>query len=138
MTVRVRFAPSPTGHLHVGNVRTALYNWLFARQNSGIFVLRIEDTDAVRSENRIQRHKVLDLETYKSVVSEVKEKTGRKGKSLFHPIRLALTARSSGPELDKLIPILEKGHQLDLPVPILPVKERVEKVYGHIRNQPGP
>lgn len=47
--VRVRFAPSPTGHLHVGNVRTAILNYLFARKNNGTFVLRIEDTDAVRS-----------------------------------------------------------------------------------------
>ncbi len=47
--VRVRFAPSPTGHLHLGNVRTALFNWLFARQQNGTFVLRIEDTDAERS-----------------------------------------------------------------------------------------
>ena len=47
--IRVRFAPSPTGHLHVGNARTALFNWLFARQNNGTFILRIEDTDAERS-----------------------------------------------------------------------------------------
>lgn len=47
--VRVRFAPSPTGHLHVGGARTALYNWLFARSLGGEFVLRIEDTDTVRS-----------------------------------------------------------------------------------------
>ena len=47
--VRVRFAPSPTGHLHVGGARTALYNWLFARHHGGSFVLRIEDTDAARS-----------------------------------------------------------------------------------------
>ena len=46
--VRVRFAPSPTGYLHVGGARTALYNWLFARQNKGVFVLRIEDTDQQR------------------------------------------------------------------------------------------
>ncbi|MCD6496703.1 MAG: glutamate--tRNA ligase [Deltaproteobacteria bacterium] len=49
MTVRVRFAPSPTGFLHIGGARTALYNWLFARKNGGAFVLRIEDTDAERS-----------------------------------------------------------------------------------------
>lgn len=48
-TVRVRFAPSPTGHLHLGNVRTALFNWLFARHQGGTFILRLEDTDAVRS-----------------------------------------------------------------------------------------
>jgi glutamyl-tRNA synthetase len=46
--VRVRFAPSPTGYPHVGNIRTALFNWLFARHNKGIFILRIEDTDQER------------------------------------------------------------------------------------------
>ncbi|GHT88600.1 glutamate--tRNA ligase 2 [Alphaproteobacteria bacterium] len=49
MTVSVRFAPSPTGVLHVGSVRTALFNWLFARHNNGKFLLRIEDTDKLRS-----------------------------------------------------------------------------------------
>ena len=49
MTVRVRFAPSPTGHLHIGGARTALFNWLFARQKGGTFLLRIEDTDEKRS-----------------------------------------------------------------------------------------
>jgi len=47
--VRVRFAPSPTGYLHIGGARTALFNWLFARQNGGTFVLRVEDTDKERS-----------------------------------------------------------------------------------------
>jgi len=49
MADRVRFAPSPTGYLHIGGVRTALYNWLWARQTGGTFVLRIEDTDLERS-----------------------------------------------------------------------------------------
>jgi glutamyl-tRNA synthetase len=49
MTTRVRFAPSPTGYLHIGGVRTALFNWLWARKNGGAFVLRIEDTDQERS-----------------------------------------------------------------------------------------
>jgi glutamyl-tRNA synthetase len=48
-TVRVRYAPSPTGHLHLGGLRTALFNWLFARHNKGVFLLRIEDTDIERS-----------------------------------------------------------------------------------------
>lgn len=47
--VRVRFAPSPTGYLHIGGARTALFNWLFARHNKGVFLLRIEDTDQQRS-----------------------------------------------------------------------------------------
>ena len=46
--VRVRFAPSPTGALHIGGVRTALYNYLFARHHGGDFILRIEDTDSQR------------------------------------------------------------------------------------------
>ncbi len=49
MTVTTRFAPSPTGHLHVGNIRTALHNWLLAKQAGGRFMLRIDDTDAERS-----------------------------------------------------------------------------------------
>src|SRR6266566_9056694 len=48
-TVRVRFAPSPTGSFHVGGARTALFNWAFARRHQGVFVLRIEDTDGSRS-----------------------------------------------------------------------------------------
>ena len=50
MMIRVRFAPSPTGYLHVGGARTALFNWLFARHHEGVFVLRIEDTDRNRSQ----------------------------------------------------------------------------------------
>ena len=49
MTVRTRFAPSPTGVLHLGSVRTALFSWLYARRHGGEFVLRIEDTDKERS-----------------------------------------------------------------------------------------
>lgn len=52
MTVVTRFAPSPTGTLHVGNLRTALHNWLFARRHGGTFLLRIDDTDQARSEER--------------------------------------------------------------------------------------
>src|SRR6201996_457918 len=58
---RVRFAPSPTGMLHVGNARTALYNWLYARHNGGEFVLRIEDTDVERSEARYETQLIEDL-----------------------------------------------------------------------------
>lgn len=55
-SIRVRFAPSPTGHLHIGGVRTALFNYLFARHNKGTFILRIEDTDSSRStEESIQQ-----------------------------------------------------------------------------------
>ncbi len=61
MSIRVRFAPSPTGFLHVGNVRTALFNWLLARKLGGQFILRIEDTDAERSEARFEDQLLEDL-----------------------------------------------------------------------------
>jgi glutamyl-tRNA synthetase/nondiscriminating glutamyl-tRNA synthetase len=59
--VRLRFAPSPTGYVHVGNARTALFNWLFARHSRGSFVLRIEDTDIERSEQRYETQLMEDL-----------------------------------------------------------------------------
>src|SRR3984957_18471164 len=64
-TPRVRFAPSPTGMLHVGNARTALYNWLFARHNGGDFVLRIEDTDVERSEVRFEEQLIAEGKAYR-------------------------------------------------------------------------
>jgi nondiscriminating glutamyl-tRNA synthetase len=59
--IRVRFAPSPTGFLHVGNVRTALFNWLVARHGNGSFILRIEDTDAERSRSEFEQQLISDL-----------------------------------------------------------------------------
>ena len=62
MTVRVRFAPSPTGHLHVGGARTAIFNWLFAKRHQGAFILRIEDTDVVRSTRESEQMVLEDLQ----------------------------------------------------------------------------
>src|SRR6267142_7073506 len=63
MTVRVRFAPSPTGYLHIGAARSALFNWLFARQTvGGEFLLRIEDTDLQRSTDESTRSILEGLE----------------------------------------------------------------------------
>src|SRR6202034_4514450 len=59
--IRVRFAPSPTGLLHVGNARTALYNWLFTRKTDGDFLLRIEDTDLERSQAVYEKQLIEDL-----------------------------------------------------------------------------
>ena len=58
---RVRFALSPTGELHVGNARTALFNWMFARHHGGSFILRIEDTDESRSAMSYQINLLNDL-----------------------------------------------------------------------------
>jgi nondiscriminating glutamyl-tRNA synthetase len=60
-SIRVRFAPSPTGMLHVGNARTALFNWLFARRNGGKFVLRIEDTDLDRTKTNYEKQLLQEL-----------------------------------------------------------------------------
>ena len=54
MSVKVRFAPSPTGFLHVGNARTAVITWLFCRQHNGHFLLRIDDTDRERSRDECE------------------------------------------------------------------------------------
>src|SRR5665647_3338381 len=62
MTVRVRFAPSPTGYLHIGGARTALYNYLFAKANGGKYILRIEDTDLERSKAEFEQLQIADLE----------------------------------------------------------------------------
>jgi nondiscriminating glutamyl-tRNA synthetase len=59
--IRVRFAPSPTGELHVGNARTALFNWIFARQCGGVFLLRIEDTDRLRTTSAFEANLLDDL-----------------------------------------------------------------------------
>jgi len=61
MSLRVRFAPSPTGHLHIGGARTALSNWLEARREGGVFVLRIEDTDPERSKREHEEQIIRDL-----------------------------------------------------------------------------
>ena len=59
--IKVRFAPSPTGFLHLGSARTALFNWLYARHSGGKMLLRIEDTDKVRSEKRFLEEILADL-----------------------------------------------------------------------------
>jgi glutamyl-tRNA synthetase/nondiscriminating glutamyl-tRNA synthetase len=64
-------------------------------------------------------------ERFKAIMNEVKAKTGAKGKELFHPVRVALTGSHSGPEFDKLIPILEEGSQHELPQHVMSVRERL-------------
>jgi len=72
----------------------------------------------------------VDFETYRDAVNAVKAKTGQKGKNLFHPIRVAVTAKASGPELEKLIPLLERASRLKLTQPIVSARDRVRLVKG--------
>ncbi|HEX8811448.1 MAG TPA: glutamate--tRNA ligase, partial [Terracidiphilus sp.] len=64
-------------------------------------------------------------EGFKSIMNEVKAKTGAKGQDLFHPVRIALTGSNSGPEFDKLIPVIEEGSQLQLPRQVMTVRQRL-------------
>ena len=84
---RVRFAPSPTGLLHVGNARTALYNWLFARRLGGRFLLRIEDTDLERSETRFEDQLIADLRWLGLDWDEGPDEPGIPGKGDCGPYR---------------------------------------------------
>jgi len=97
-------------------------------------VLAGPQTDAVLArfvfkvlEDECAREARLTPEQFKKIVNEVKAETGAKGKELFHPIRIAITGSHSGPEFDKLIPILEEGSHLQLPKHVLSVRERVEE-----------
>jgi glutamyl-tRNA synthetase/nondiscriminating glutamyl-tRNA synthetase len=96
-------------------------------------VLAWPNTDAVIArltvkilEDEAAKSAQLTPERFKQLVNEVKAETGAKGKELFHPIRLIVTGSHSGPEFDKLIPILEEGSRLNLPKHVLSVRERVE------------
>ena len=97
-------------------------------------VLAWPNTDAVLArftvkilEDESAREGKLTPEQFKKIVNEVKAESGAKGKELFHPIRIAVTGSHSGPEFDKLVPILEEGSHLALPKHVLSVRERVEQ-----------
>ncbi len=74
-------------------------------------------------------------EQFKTWMNEIKTETGAKGKDLFHPVRIALTGSHSGPEFDKLIPILEEGSRLDLPVHVLSVRERIGQFMSQFMSE---
>ena len=97
-------------------------------------VLAWPNTDAVLNgftikilEDESAREGKLTSEQFKNIINEVKAETGAKGKELFHPIRIAVTGSHSGPEFEKLVPILEEGSHLALPKHVLSVHERVEE-----------
>jgi len=84
-------------------------------------------------EDESARRAQLGAEQFKKIVNAVKTETGTKGKELFHPIRLLVTGSHSGPDFDKVIPILEEGSHLTLPKHVLSVRERVEE-FGRVRS----
>ena len=76
MSVRVRFAPSPTGYLHIGGARTCLYNYLFAKKEGGKLILRIEDTDLERSKREFEDSQISDLKWFGMDYDEGPDKPG--------------------------------------------------------------
>src|SRR6266566_1863946 len=103
-------------------------------------VLAWPNTDAVLTrftvkvlEDESAREGKLTSEQFKKIVNQVKAETGAKGKELFHPIRIVVTGSHSGPEFDKLVPILEEGSHLALPKHVLDVRERVEE-FARVRG----
>lgn len=115
MTIRTRFAPSPTGYLHVGGARTALFSWLYARRHGGQFVLRVEDTDLERSTEE-SVNAILegaaeviitcrDISRSKAITQQMKEAYGvnvtpgetRSDEAVEHLLKDAHVAIASGP-----------------------------------------
>jgi nondiscriminating glutamyl-tRNA synthetase len=104
-------------------------------------VLAMSQTDAVVArftvkvlENESASAGKLTPEEFKVMVNEVKAETGAKGKELFHPIRIMLTGSHSGPDFDRVIPIVEQGNHLQLPRHVLSVCERVNE-FGRVYNK---
>jgi glutamyl-tRNA synthetase len=106
MTVTTRFAPSPTGRIHVGNIRTALHNWLWARKNGGSFILRLDDTDLERSTEEYAEEIRRDLD-WLDLVPDAEHRQSQR----FHLYEAALEAlRSAG----RVYPAYESAQELDL------------------------
>src|SRR5690606_34722801 len=93
MSVRVRMAPSPTGVLHVGTARAALFNWLYARHNDGVFVVRIDDTDLERSTKEYEEE-ILDAITWLGLDWDEGPRVGGPTAPTGSPTGSTATARS--------------------------------------------
>ena len=92
MTVTTRFAPSPTGWIHVGNLRTALMNWLIARQNGGTFILRLDDTDQERSKQEYADGIMEDLEWLGLHWDRIERQSDRLRRIAGHAVTMLVTA----------------------------------------------
>lgn len=121
MSPTVRFAPSPTGHIHIGNARTALFNWLFAKQHSGRFILRFDDTDVARSKQEYADSIQKDLH-WLGVDADV----------MVHQSARAATYDAAAERLKQaglLYPCYETAEELELRRKVL-LSRRLPPVYG--------
>ncbi len=106
MTIKTRFAPSPTGHLHVGNIRTALHNWMFAKKEGGTFLLRLDDTDAERSKEEYVDAIRADLAWLGLTADEEQRQSARFDRYEEHLAKLKTAGR--------VYPAYETAQELDL------------------------
>ena len=106
MTTKTRFAPSPTGHLHVGNIRTALHNWMFAKKEGGTFLLRLDDTDAERSKEEYVDAIRADLAWLGLAADEEQRQSARFDRYAEHLAKLKADGR--------VYPAYETAQELDL------------------------
>ncbi|WP_339688724.1 glutamate--tRNA ligase [uncultured Parasphingorhabdus sp.] len=106
MTLKTRFAPSPTGHLHVGNIRTALHNWMFAKKEGGTFLLRLDDTDAERSKDEYVDAIRADLAWLGLAADEEQRQSSRFDRYEEHLAKLKADGR--------VYPAYETAQELDL------------------------
>jgi hypothetical protein len=106
--VRVRFAPSPTGHLHLGAARTALFNWLFVRHHQGKFILRIEDTDAARSSEEMSRGIMEGLKWLGKALRLRAEKEGAKDSLFIHALRMLVLGKPVSPGIFEVLELVGK------------------------------
>ncbi|WP_187971820.1 glutamate--tRNA ligase [Aquibium microcysteis] len=121
MTVTVRFAPSPTGQIHIGNARTALFNWLFALKNRGRFILRFDDTDVERSRQEYADQTLYDLH-WLNIFPDAVEYQSRRGASHARAVE---RLKQSG----VLYPCYETPEELDLKRKIR-LSRKLPPIYG--------
>lgn len=132
---RVRFAPSPTGELHVGNARTALFNWMFARRYGGEFILRIEDTDRVRTSESFERGIIRDLRWLSIDWDEGPEKQG--GCGPYHQYQRLDIYRKYLRDLieaDRVYPCYCTEEELEVERAALLAKGQAPRYLGRCRN----
>mgnify|MGYP001216981540 CR=1 FL=1 len=122
MNVRVRFAPSPTGPLHIGGLRTALYNYLFAKKNSGVFILRIEDTDRNRKVDNAEEYIMEALNWSKLVPDESPVNPG-----MFGPYRQSERKKIYNKYIKELIDKGKAYYAFDSPEALAEIRAEHEK-----------
>ncbi|MGH9567927.1 MAG: glutamate--tRNA ligase, partial [Candidatus Angelobacter sp.] len=128
---RLEQLPERAGIIFITDARAALAQpenaELFAAKKGGLVVRDFAQRTATDSP--------LTPERFKAVMNEIKAETGVKGKDLFHPVRIALIGSHSGPDFDRLIPVIEDGSKLTLPVPVKSVNQRVQEFLAIIEQR---